>query len=365
MMDRRMDEPFTFSRRWNLLTSILLLFCGYAALLYPPYCLDPQDIWKRYTLEPRRIQALHNQTAVLLSRPCQAQFSQRKLSELYPGKVPRNLSVFVEAWEPEGSRYRPPFGFRGCEEELRQALAVLLPVTRLPSSQLPAPACRRCVVVGSAGILHGSRLGAYIDQHDIIIRLNNGPVIGFEEDVGHRTSIRVTYPEGAPKSPQEYDPSSLFALAMYKSMDLTWLSSVVQKKALGLWTKLWFWQSVVEFIPLCPKNFRILNLEIIRETALEFLGYPEPQDSPFRINQMVPTLGVSAVVMATHLCDEVSLAGFGYDLSRPQAPLHYFETVHMDAINAQAMHNVDTEKLFLAALVKAGAVNDLTGGICW
>nr|XP_014346386.1 PREDICTED: lactosylceramide alpha-2,3-sialyltransferase-like [Latimeria chalumnae] len=303
MMDRRMDEPFTFSRRWNLLTSILLLFCGYAALLYPPYCLDPQDIWKRYTLEPRRIQALHNQTAVLLSRPCQAQFSQRKLSELYPGKVPRNLSVFVEAWEPEGSRYRPPFGFRGCEEELRQALAVLLPVTRLPSSQLPAPACRRCVVVGSAGILHGSRLGAYIDQHDIIIR--------------------------------------------------------------GLWTKLWFWQSVVEFIPLCPKNFRILNLEIIRETALEFLGYPEPQDSPFRINQMVPTLGVSAVVMATHLCDEVSLAGFGYDLSRPQAPLHYFETVHMDAINAQAMHNVDTEKLFLAALVKAGAVNDLTGGICW
>uniref|UniRef100_H3AH78 Lactosylceramide alpha-2,3-sialyltransferase n=1 Tax=Latimeria chalumnae TaxID=7897 RepID=H3AH78_LATCH len=355
-------------RRWNLLTSILLLFCGYAALLYPPYCLDPQDIWKRYTLEPRRIQvqALHNQTAVLLSRPCQAQFSQRKLSELYPGKVPRNLSVFVEAWEPEGSRYRPPFGFRGCEEELRQALAVLLPVTRLPSSQLPAPACRRCVVVGSAGILHGSRLGAYIDQHDIIIRKNGICLKGYTiVNIQIKTVVGISEYERM-NSVQNYQSVYVFSLFLYMSIYLYTHTSVTTSIFVppqGLWTKLWFWQSVVEFIPLCPKNFRILNLEIIRETALEFLGYPEPQDSPFRINQMVPTLGVSAVVMATHLCDEVSLAGFGYDLSRPQAPLHYFETVHMDAINAQAMHNVDTEKLFLAALVKAGAVNDLTGGI--
>lgn len=50
---------------------------------------------------------------------------------------------------------------------------------------------------------------------------------------------------------------------------------------------------------------------------------------------MVPTLGVSAVVMALQLCDQVSLAGFGYDMQHPQARLHYYETIRMGAMKAQ------------------------------
>lgn len=36
--------------------------------------------------------------------------------------------------------------------------------------------------------------------------------------------------------------------------------------------------------------------------------------------------------MALHGCDEVAVAGFGYDMSTPNAPLHYYETVRMAAI---------------------------------
>lgn len=50
---------------------------------------------------------------------------------------------------------------------------------------------------------------------------------------------------------------------------------------------------------------------------------------------MVPTLGASAVVMALQLCDQVSLAGFGYDMEHPEARLHYYETIHMDAMKSQ------------------------------
>jgi len=50
---------------------------------------------------------------------------------------------------------------------------------------------------------------------------------------------------------------------------------------------------------------------------------------------MVPTLGASAVVMALQLCDQVSLAGFGYDMQHPEARLHYYETIRMDAMKAQ------------------------------
>lgn len=50
---------------------------------------------------------------------------------------------------------------------------------------------------------------------------------------------------------------------------------------------------------------------------------------------MVPTLGASAVVMAMQLCDQVSLAGFGYDMQHPDARLHYYESLRMGAMKAQ------------------------------
>lgn len=83
----------------------------------------------------------------------------------------------------------------------------------------------------------------------------------------------------------------------------------------------------------------------------------------FFLFQNVPTIGVIAVVLATHLCDEVSLAGFGYDLSQPRTPLHYFDNLCMAAMNFQTMHNVTTETRLLLKLVKEGVVKDLSGGI--
>lgn len=36
--------------------------------------------------------------------------------------------------------------------------------------------------------------------------------------------------------------------------------------------------------------------------------------------------------MALHNCDEVAVAGFGYNMSTPHAPLHYYEKIRMSAI---------------------------------
>lgn len=61
-----------------------------------------------------------------------------------------------------------------------------------------------------------------------------------------------------------------------------------------------------------------------------------PQTSPCFLSsllcQNIPTLGSVAVTMALHGCDEVAVAGFGYDMNTPNAPLHYYETVRMAAI---------------------------------
>ncbi len=42
----------------------------------------------------------------------------------------------------------------------------------------------------------------------------------------------------------------------------------------SLWDRLFFWQSVPASLPLKASQFRLLNPEIIRETALDLLHYP-------------------------------------------------------------------------------------------
>lgn len=119
--------------------------------------------------------------------------------------------------------------------------------------------------------------------------MNNAPVSGFERDAGSRTTVRLLYPEGAPHSVNEYQETTTVALAVFKTLDLDWLISVVTGRPLvraltegnrkrlllshhhcrhqGFWSKLWFWREVVEEIPLKPESFRILHPEIIRRTG--------------------------------------------------------------------------------------------------
>lgn len=58
--------------------------------------------------------------------------------------------------------------------------------------------------------------------------------------------------------------------------------------------------------------------------------------------QNIPTLGTVAITMALHNCDEVAVAGFGYDMNMPHAPLHYYETVKMSAIKEVSFKHMNT-----------------------
>ncbi|XP_036332817.1 beta-galactoside alpha-2,6-sialyltransferase 2 isoform X2 [Rhagoletis pomonella] len=50
---------------------------------------------------------------------------------------------------------------------------------------------KTCVIVSSAGSLYGSKLGRFIDTHDVVMRFNHAPTSGYEVDVGSKTTIRV------------------------------------------------------------------------------------------------------------------------------------------------------------------------------
>lgn len=51
--------------------------------------------------------------------------------------------------------------------------------------------CNACALVSSSGILLGSNAGLQIDSTDCVFRLNSAPTLGFEKDVGSKTTIRV------------------------------------------------------------------------------------------------------------------------------------------------------------------------------
>ncbi|XP_048125819.1 ST3 beta-galactoside alpha-2,3-sialyltransferase 7 [Alosa alosa] len=347
-------RDFFISRERNLSISVVLLLGCFSALLVPAYLPSDTPLWTNDST-PSTNKALLNHSAALLEGECRRGWSRSRLGEVPYADRLNEVGVFLESGKAGPWELYPPLGLQGAEQTLKGALSMLTE-SGLPA-QLNSSTCRRCVVVGSGGVLHGSHLGAHIDQYDIIIRMNNAPVFGFERDAGSRTSIRLLYPEGAPLLGHEYLHTSLLVLVPFKSLDLYWLASVVAHKPLSWWSRLWFWREVVENVPLPPENFRILNPDIMHRTGQVL------QDYTRQPHTLVPTLGACAAVLALQVCDQVSLAGFGYDLQHPASRLHYYETLRMGAMETQVVHDVRAETQFLRQMVKAGVINDLTGAI--
>lgn len=111
-------------------------------------------------------QALLNQSAALLSRSCRSGWSVERVMTLSTPAGLLKIPVFLENSTQDWA-LPPPLGLQGSEEMVAQALKAL-PYTGVPAG---AETCRRCMVVGSGGILRGKNLGPHIDQYNIIIRL--------------------------------------------------------------------------------------------------------------------------------------------------------------------------------------------------
>lgn len=115
------------------------------------------------------LQVLFNRSASLLSDPCRPRWCLNRLKRLPCSESLLDIPVFVQQDVPSSWDLPPPLGLQGSEEHLALALASL-PQPGLPPALSREGSCRRCVVVGNGGVLHGSHLGAHIDQYDVIIR---------------------------------------------------------------------------------------------------------------------------------------------------------------------------------------------------
>ncbi len=55
---------------------------------------------------------------------------------------------------------------------------------------------------------------------------------GYSRDVGTKTTLRITYPEGAIQKTERYEKDSLFVFSAFKPLDFKWLRQMVFREKL-------------------------------------------------------------------------------------------------------------------------------------
>ncbi|XP_034874677.1 CMP-N-acetylneuraminate-beta-1,4-galactoside alpha-2,3-sialyltransferase isoform X6 [Mirounga angustirostris] len=166
---------------------------------------------------------------------CKPGYASALMTAIFP-RFSKPAPMFLDDSFRKWARIRefvPPFGIKGQDNLIKAILSVTKEYRLTPA--LDSLNCRRCIIVGNGGVLANKSLGSRIDDYDIVVRLNSAPVKGFEKDVGSKTTLRITYPEGAMQRPEQYERDSLFVLAGFKWQDFKWLKYIVYKERVS-WT---------------------------------------------------------------------------------------------------------------------------------
>ncbi|XP_008829474.1 type 2 lactosamine alpha-2,3-sialyltransferase isoform X2 [Nannospalax galili] len=252
----------------------------------------------------------------------------------------------------ENNKFAMPYGIKKSMEVFRVALEKLQSCDLFEFDNVT---CKKCVVVGNGAVLKNKTLGEKIDSYDVIIRMNNGPVLGHEKDVGRRTTFRLFYPESVFTDPRHSDPETTAVFIAFKPNDLKWLIEILGRRKINTNG---FWKKPALKLIYKPYQIRILDPYIIRAAAYELLHFPKV----FPKNQKPthPTTGIIAITLAFHICHEVHLAGFRYNFSDLKSPLHYYGRATMDLMSKNAYHNVTAEQLFLKDIIEKKLVISLT-----
>ncbi|XP_032905829.1 CMP-N-acetylneuraminate-beta-galactosamide-alpha-2,3-sialyltransferase 4-like [Amblyraja radiata] len=281
-------------------------------------------------------------------------YSQRVLSNFT-----RNTQLFLTLndvwWKEKTSPVLDlPYGIKGTEQTINRILAKIH--YDMPES-IKRLACKRCVIIGNGFTLKNSSLGEKINNYDVVIRINDAPVRGYEKDVGNKTTLRFFYPESAGLKPEyENNPNTLLVFLPFKQVDARWLSAILYNEKR---TSKGFWKPPPLVWEANPSNIRILNPYYIHQAATKLLKIPLKVPPKSLQKPVHPTSGFLAITVALNYCDEVHVAGFGYPITQRDTPIHYYDKTTMKAMT-NSEHNITHEQLFLKKLVDAGAIKYLT-----
>ncbi|KAJ8267553.1 hypothetical protein COCON_G00127250 [Conger conger] len=182
--------------------------------------------------------------------------------------------------------------------------------------------CRTCAVVGNSANLKGSHYGALIDSNDFVIRMNKAPTLGYEKDVGRRTTHHVMYPESA----TDLQNDTHLLLIPFKILDLEWIISALTTGTIKR-TRM----------PVMAKIKANKNKVLIYSPTFFKYVY----DFWLKGHGLYPSTGFLTLMFAIHICDEVNVFGFGADKGGNWQ--HYWENNLLHGFHHTGQHDGNHE----------------------
>ena len=202
---------------------------------------------------------------------------------------------------------RAPLG-HGAEASRQERIANAM---RLPVSGAGFLRERRwgsCALVGSSGSLRsGPRRGAAIDSHDVVVRLNQAPTWGYTPWVGSKTTHRVLNRLWARAYRTSWGVTRGMALPLERDVSLLITRATGQEYELLRDFVLDAWGrrdvQVLYMSSRAPSAAGALLREYRARSCAAGAG-------PY-VGLNVPSSGLVAVVLLTHLCSRVDVYGLG------------------------------------------------------
>ncbi|XP_034823924.1 beta-galactoside alpha-2,6-sialyltransferase 2 isoform X1 [Maniola hyperantus] len=194
-----------------------------------------------------------------------------------------------------------------------------------------------CAVVTSAGALLGSRLGEFIDSHDMVLRFNNAPTENYTDDVGSKTTFRVLNSQVVTKPEFNFLEDSLYKNISILIWDPANYSSTLEE-----------WYLHPDF-PVFSIYKRLLerrgtaDVHLLNPRVLWDLWEVLQDSSAYRLRRNPPSSGFIGLWFAIHRCKRVRV--FEYVPSvRATRRCHYHATGDDVGCTLGAWHPLAQEK---------------------
>lgn len=230
-----------------------------------------------------------------------------------------NNSLSMRDWN-RLSHFNNPFGFMEYKYEDVMSAINLVPKPTEPLL-VPKPGsngCIRCAVVGTGGVLTGSKKGEEIDAHDYVFRVNGAATKGFEEDVGNRTSVYVHTAHSITTSEwllkkhnytrAPHDEGIKYVMIPEGMRDFEWIKGLYKREIIksGSYKNKSPWLSYSG--QFNKSRFYVLHQDFLRYVRNMFLKSSTLSAGYWAIVR--PTNGAFSLFLALHTCDTVSAYGF-------------------------------------------------------